>query len=72
MLFCGDTLFLDAIGRTDLALSSVEDMVLSLKKLKNVKFDTALSGHGRQSSYSDQQQNIDYFIDLLQNLSKYQ
>lgn len=72
MLFCGDTLFLDAIGRTDLALSSVDDMVLSLKKLKNVKFDTALSGHGRQSSYSDQQQNIDYFIDLLQNLSKYQ
>lgn len=69
MLFCGDTLFLDAIGRTDFKLSSVSDMLNSLKLLKDVKFDIALSGHGKQSSFSDQQKNIEYFIDLLTNLN---
>lgn len=68
MLFCGDTLFLDAIGRTDFKLSSVSDMLNSLKVLKNIKFDVALSGHGKQSGYSDQQQNIDYFIGVLSQI----
>lgn len=66
MLFCGDTLFLDAIGRTDLKHSSVSKMIDSLKTLKEVKFNVALSGHGKQSDYFTQQKNIEFFIDLLQ------
>ena len=69
MLFSGDTLFLDAIGRTDFKLSSVSDMLNSLKVLKQTKFDCVLSGHGRQSGYSDQQQNINYFIELLEQIN---
>lgn len=66
-LFSGDTLFYDAIGRTDFAFSSVAQMLNSLKKLQKVKFGVCLSGHGVQSDYNKQQENIEYFIELLEN-----
>lgn len=46
ILFSGDTLFVDGIGRTDLPTASVADMRKSLIKLRSFKFDGLYSGHG--------------------------
>jgi hydroxyacylglutathione hydrolase len=46
ILISGDTLFESAIGRTDLAGGSDEDMISSLKKLSNLKIEYLLPGHG--------------------------
>ena len=61
-LFSGDTLFDGTIGRTDLPTSSVKDMLSSLELLKTLTFKTCFSGHGENSNYDDQIENIKYFI----------
>lgn len=46
-IFCGDTIFSDGYGRTDLATSSMKDLVLSVNKLNSKYKDHILySGHG--------------------------
>lgn len=46
-LFCGDTLFCESYGRTDLITGSDEQMVKSLKKLKDLDGDYKVyPGHG--------------------------
>lgn len=64
-LFSGDTLFSICVGRMDLISSSESDMIESLRKLKNVKFKLLCAGHGRPSSYEEQQTNIDKWIKEL-------
>lgn len=46
VLISGDTLFDSAIGRTDLAGGSSEQMIESLKKLSGLRIDYLLPGHG--------------------------
>ena len=47
----GDTLFKDAIGRTDLSYSSPEKMTASLKKLSHLPEETTIyPGHGATST----------------------
>jgi len=47
IIFTGDTLFKDGIGRTDLSYSSPKDMQLSLQKIRTkFKGFTAYPGHG--------------------------
>lgn len=46
-LFCGDTLFCESYGRTDLPTGSEEQMFKSLKKLKDLEGDfNVYPGHG--------------------------
>lgn len=61
-LFSGDTLFYGTIGRTDLLTSNTKEMLNSLEFLKTINFETCYSGHGQNSNYLDQEDNIKYFI----------
>jgi len=50
-IFCGDTIFSDGHGRTDLATSSDEDLKSSINKINNKYIDyTLYSGHGPEST----------------------
>lgn len=47
ILFSGDTIFMDTIGRTDLRYSNKKNLFASLQKLKELPSNTLLlSGHG--------------------------
>lgn len=61
-LFSGDTLFYNSIGRTDLETSNRLNMLQSLELLKGVTFNVCYSGHGKSSTYAEQQENIKYFL----------
>lgn len=51
ILFSGDTLFLETVGRTDLPTSSFEDLKKSVKKLYQLDDDvTVYPGHGDSTS----------------------
>ncbi|MCL4208717.1 MBL fold metallo-hydrolase [Patescibacteria group bacterium] len=51
VLFSGDTLFKQAVGRTDFSYSSPEELKLSLKKLFVLPKETkVLSGHGEETT----------------------
>ncbi|NOQ56039.1 MAG: MBL fold metallo-hydrolase, partial [Nanohaloarchaea archaeon] len=47
ILFTGDTIFLNAIGRTDLPGSDGKKMAESLHRLKDIHITTILPGHGK-------------------------
>ncbi|MBW6462112.1 MAG: MBL fold metallo-hydrolase [DPANN group archaeon] len=47
ILFTGDTIFLNAIGRTDLPGSNENEMIQSLGLLKTISVTTILPGHGK-------------------------
>ena len=64
-LFAGDTLFNGGIGRYDLAGSNKEDLIKSLVKLQKIKFDILHSGHGEDSTYLEQQRNINVYMHFL-------
>lgn len=66
ILFSGDTLFADSIGRTDLPNSSPADMRKSLTKLQAFDFDVLLPGHGPVSFKA--QKSLAYGIDLFRYL----
>jgi len=46
LLFSGDTLFAEGIGRTDFPTGSEEELTASLKKLLKISFKVLLPGHG--------------------------
>lgn len=65
LIFSGDTLFHDAVGRCDLPSGNRYDLVSSLKKIHALDFNILLPGHGSISK-GKQKQNIknamEYFI----------
>ncbi len=61
ILFTGDTIFSDTIGRTDLPGSSEEDMINSLNKLKDLEISKILPGHGNIIE-TDAEKQIDKII----------
>ncbi len=64
-LFCGDLLFNQSIGRTDLDGSSPTDMVHSLKKVMSLAKETVVyPGHGPSTSISDEIRNNPYILEL--------
>ena len=66
LLFAGDTLFENGIGRCDLEPDSKSKMVSSLEKLSVVTgYDIVYSGHGKESSYERQQRNISINLKYL-------
>lgn len=64
-LFVGDVLFFQGIGRTDLYGGSKLEMLSSLKKLENIHFEIAHSGHDRDSTRLEQNKNIKVFERFL-------
>jgi glyoxylase-like metal-dependent hydrolase (beta-lactamase superfamily II) len=46
MLFSGDTVFCDGVGRTDLPTGSQEELVSSLLRLSELKVERLYPGHG--------------------------
>jgi len=55
VLFTGDTLFKEAVGRTDLSYSSKEDLTKSLKKIFKLPRETIIySGHGEDTILEDE------------------
>lgn len=65
VLFAGDVLFSQGIGRIDLHDSSRQDMLNSLQKLTTVPFSQVASGHGEMSTAAEQKRNISVFIKYL-------
>ncbi len=61
ILFTGDTIFSDTIGRTDLPGSNTEDMINSLNKLKSLEISKILPGHGNIIE-TDAEKQIDKII----------
>ncbi|HBA93365.1 MAG TPA: hypothetical protein DCZ02_01975 [Ruminococcaceae bacterium] len=64
-LFSGDTLFRLSCGRTDFPSGSVDEMMMSLKKLKNLDGDyTVYTGHDEITSLDFERNNNPYMSKL--------
>lgn len=58
VVFTGDTLFKEGIGRTDLSYSSKEDLKKSLKKIFRLQQETIVyPGHGEETNIEDEKKN---------------
>jgi len=65
-MFSGDFIFNRSIGRTDLPYSNPQDMKKSLQRFKTLDFDkTIYPGHGDTTTIKKEQQNADYWINIL-------
>jgi len=58
ILFTGDVLFSNNIGRTDLVQNGDEQMQKTLRNLQSLEFGKAYHGHENPSSFDQQQKNI--------------
>lgn len=65
LLFCGDVLFENGIGRTDLKNSNKSAMVNTLERLDKIEFKVCLSGHGNESDIEKQKINIKLYKKFL-------
>lgn len=62
VLFSGDTVFKNSIGRTDLYGGNYEKLILSLQKIKKLPIDTIIvPGHGPFTTLKDELKNNIYF-----------
>lgn len=50
IMFTGDFIFKDSIGRTDMPTGSMQEMILSLKKISNYPNVTIYPGHGDKTT----------------------
>jgi len=67
-LISGDTLFANAIGRTDLYSANPEHMKETLERLKTLKIKTLLPGHGQTvevDTAARVQKIVEYFMNIL-------
>lgn len=61
-LFCGDFIFYESIGRTDLENGDMLEMFLSLKKTSRYSDDVVIyPGHGRSTTFAHERKNNIYF-----------
>ena len=66
VMFSGDFLFHDSIGRYDFPYSSPQDMKNSLMKMSSMKENKTLyPGHGNSTSLFHEQHNVGYWLDRL-------
>lgn len=65
VMFAGDVLFENGIGRYDLKFSDKNMMYKSLEKLEKVNFDMVYSGHGKVSDHQKQMRNIKVYKKFL-------
>lgn len=63
IMFSGDTLFQDGIGRTDLYSGNMAKMLFSLNKIKNLKFNYEIfPGHGQKTTLDQEKKQNIYLI----------
>lgn len=66
LLFSGDTLFNNAVGRTDLHSSSSEQLKNSLQKLSKLQIEFLLPGHGPiLSGTKENKKNIERMLEFV-------
>ena len=62
ILFAGDTVFKNSIGRTDLYGGDYDELILSLQKIKKLPQDTIICpGHGPFTTLKNELKNNMYF-----------
>lgn len=62
-LFCGDFIFFESIGRTDLDGGNMDDMLGSLKNTKRYSDDVVIyPGHGIKTDFKHERQYNRYFL----------
>ena len=65
IMFCGDFIFRDNIGRWDLPGGNLSDMISSIKKIKKYDDDIVIyPGHGEKTSLSYEKNNNMYLLDI--------
>lgn len=65
IMFVGDFIFRDSIGRCDLAGGSVKDMIESINKIKKYDKDIVIyPGHGDKTTLEYEINNNMYFLDI--------
>ena len=63
IMFVGDFIFKNGIGRMDLPTGNKNDMIKSLNKIFTYKDDIVLyPGHGECTTLGEEKKNFDYFI----------
>ncbi len=66
IMFCGDFIFKDSVGRCDLHGSSIKDMTTSLEKIKRYPKDIIIyPGHGMSTTLGYEIDNNVYFHEFL-------
>lgn len=65
IMFTGDFLFKDTIGRTDLEYSSIDDMEKSLKKISKYNDAVIYPGHGSSTFLEYEKKNNDFLRRVL-------
>ena len=65
IMFVGDFIFKNGIGRMDLPTGNKEEMIKSLNKIFTYPLDTIIyPGHGEETTLKDERENIDYLLNL--------
>jgi len=65
IMFVGDFIFKNGIGRMDLPTGNKEEMIKSLNKIFTYPLDTIIyPGHGEETTLKDEKKNIDYLLNL--------
>ena len=63
LMFCGDFIFLNSIGRMDLPGGSIKDMKESLEYIKNYDDEIILyPGHGNSTSLGKEKRHFNYYF----------
>jgi glyoxylase-like metal-dependent hydrolase (beta-lactamase superfamily II) len=66
IVFTGDTLFRDGIGRYDFSYCNKKDLKNSLITLSKLSEETKVyPGHGEKTSIKEEQNNLRYYINIL-------
>lgn len=66
IMFCGDFIFKNGIGRCDLPGGNVSDMIMSIQKIKKYDKDIILyPGHGIKTTLGYEVNNNSYFNDFV-------
>ena len=67
-MFCGDFLFKNSFGRTDLESGSNSKMIESLKLINSYNDDIKLyPGHGQPTMLGQEKLNFENYINHLEN-----
>ena len=62
LLFCGDFIFYHNIGRCDLPTGNMNEMMISIEKIKKLPNSTILyPGHGCETTIEEEKLNNNYF-----------
>ena len=65
IMFCGDFIFRNSVGRCDLPGGNIGDMIKSINKIKEYDDDIVIyPGHGDSTTIGYEKNNNIYFLDV--------